>query len=104
MPMPLDPEFRDNSAAAQYELRTNGGLAFLTYRESRRGFRILVHTEVPRELQGRGVGTRLVKAALDDARTHHHQVIPACEFVKSYLQRHPEYSDVLAAQEKPDPD
>jgi uncharacterized protein len=100
--MPSDPEFRDNAAAARYELRTDRGVAFLTYKDSPRGHRVLVHTEVPPELQGSGLGSRLVKAVLDDARVHGRRVVPACEFVKAYLQRHPEYTDVLAAQGKAD--
>ena len=90
----MTSEFRDNAAASQYELTTGGGLAFLTYRDSPRGHRVLIHTEGPPELQGKGIGSRLVKAVLEDARAHHRPIVPACAFVKSYLQRHPEYADV----------
>jgi predicted GNAT family acetyltransferase len=100
--MAADPQFRDNAAESRYELNTDDGLAFMTYRESPRGHRILVHTEVPPALQGRGVGSRLVRAVLDDARARHRPVLPACEFVKSYLQRHPEYNDVLVGPGKAD--
>jgi uncharacterized protein len=96
--MSSDPAFRDNTAAHQYELQVDGGLAFLVYRDSPRGHRTLVHTEVPPALQGSGVGSRLVKAALDDARAHNRRIVPACEFVKFFLQRHPEYADVVAGQ------
>jgi len=99
----VEPAFRDNAAAAQYELRTAGGLAFLTYRESPRGHRVLVHTEVPPELQGAGLASRLVKAVLDDARAHGYRIIPACQFVKAYLAKHPEYADVVGPQSTGDP-
>jgi uncharacterized protein len=91
--------FRDNADRSQYELETDAGLALMTYRDSPRGHRVLVHTEVPPAMQGLGVGSRLVKAVLDDARAHGRPIVPACEFVKSFLERHPEYSDVLATRE-----
>jgi len=93
--MSAEPAFRDNAAASQYELRTPEGLAFMTYRESPRGHRVLVHTEVPPELQGAGLASRLVKAVLDDARAHRYRIIPACQFVKAYLSKHPEYADLV---------
>ena len=91
--------FRDNTDQLQYELETDAGIAFMTYRDSPRGHRVLVHTEVPPAMQGQGVGSQLVKAVLDDARAHGRPIVPACEFVRSYLQRHPEYTDVLATRE-----
>src|ERR1044072_9144498 len=97
--MPVDPRFRDNTDRLQYELEADGGIAFMTYRDSPRGHRVLVHTEVPPALQGQGVASRLVKAVLDDARAHGRPIVPACQFVQSYLQRHPEYADVLAKRE-----
>ena len=90
--------FRDNTDRLQYELETDAGLALMTYRDSPRGHRVLVHTEVPPAMQGLGVGSRLVKAVLDDARAHGRPIVPACEFVKSYLERHPEYADVVAGR------
>ena len=91
--------FRDNTDQSQYELETDAGLALMTYRDSPRGHRVLVHTEVPPAMQGQGVGSRLVKAVLDDARAHGRPIVPACAFVKSYLERHPEYADIVAGRE-----
>ena len=90
--------FRDNTDQLQYELETDAGIALMTYRDSPRGHRVLVHTEVPPAMQGLGVGSRLVKAVLDDARAHGRPIVPACAFVKSYLERHPEYADVVAGR------
>ena len=90
--------FRDNTDQLQYELETDAGIALMTYRDSPRGHRVLVHTEVPPAMQGLGVGSRLVKAVLDDAHAHGRPIVPACEFVKSYLERHPEYADVVAGR------
>lgn len=53
------------------------------------------HTEVPSSLEGRGVGSRLVKAALDHVRAAGAGVIPSCPFVAAYLRRHPEEADLV---------
>jgi predicted GNAT family acetyltransferase len=87
---------QDNTAAARYELATDAGMAFLAYRDTSLGHRILAHTEVPRAVERRGLGTRLVVAALDDARAHDRRIVPACPFVKSYIERHKEYEDLVA--------
>ena len=57
---------------------------------------VLVHTEVAPAVEGRGVGSRLVSAALDDIRARGLRLVPICPFVRAYLGRHPEYADLLA--------
>ena len=86
-------DVRDNAAEHRYEIRVGNDVAFLKYFDTRRGPRSLIHTEVPPSLQGKGIAGRLVKAALDDAQTRGLRIVPVCPFVKSYLARHPEYSD-----------
>jgi predicted GNAT family acetyltransferase len=56
----------------------------------------LVHTEVPRALEGRGYASALATAALEHARHEGVKVIPSCPYVKAFLQRHPEYADLVA--------
>lgn len=53
------------------------------------------HTEVPRDLEGQGYGTALVRAALDHVRSVGATVMPLCPFVVAYLRRHPEEADVV---------
>jgi predicted GNAT family acetyltransferase len=53
---------------------------------------------VTRALEGQGVASQLVKAALDDARQEHLAVVPFCPFVAGYIQRHPEYQDLVPAE------
>ena len=53
------------------------------------------HTEVPRELEGHGVASRLVRAALDDVRARGLRVAPMCPYVTSWLRRHHEYLDIV---------
>jgi predicted GNAT family acetyltransferase len=87
--MTRPPEVTDNGAQNRFELRIGDALAELIYR--RRADRlILVHTEVPGELGGRGVGGQLVQAALARAAAEDLTVVPLCPFARSWLERHPD--------------
>ena len=74
----------------------DGMIGEAAYRR-RNGRMVLIHTEVDEALEGRGLGSRLVATALEDARREGLEVVPLCPFVASFIDRHPEYQDVLAA-------
>jgi predicted GNAT family acetyltransferase len=78
----------DNQAGSRFELQAAGGhLAELQYR--RNGNRlVLIHTEVPAELVGFGIGGRLVAAAIDRAAREGLTVVPLCPFARGWLERH----------------
>jgi uncharacterized protein len=78
----------------RYEARVDGDLAgFASYRL--RGERIIfTHTEVEPAYEGKGVGSTLAKAALDDARGRGLTVVVQCPFISAYIRRHPEYADL----------
>jgi predicted GNAT family acetyltransferase len=78
----------DNREAGQFELPIEGQTAFLKY-ERGNGTLTLIHTEVPESLRGRGLGERLVVAALDAARREGRRTIAVCPFVRAYLRKHP---------------
>jgi NAD+ kinase len=86
----------DSFERQRYELLIGGEVAgLLHYR--RHGDRIeLMHTEIEQSFSGRGLAGRLASAALEDARGRGTPVVPSCPFVIGYLDRHPEYSDLLA--------
>ena len=84
----------ENEEMKRYETTVDGHLAKLDYMGSRTS-RALVHTEVPDELEGQGIGSALAKFALEDAREKGHKVIVTCPFVIAYIRRHPEYRDVV---------
>jgi hypothetical protein len=88
----------DNEGAGRFEAHTPEGLAELTY-DRRDGKLFLLHTGVPEEMEGRGVGGALVRAALEQARERGHKVVPYCSFAQAYAARHPEYADVVAQPE-----
>lgn len=63
------------------------------------GRMLFTHTGVPQALEGRGIAAALVKQAFEWARAQQLQVVPLCSYVRTYLQRHPEYQE-LAAERK----
>ena len=92
-------EVKNNTGKQRYEAQVGEHLAELKYR--RDGDRItFIHTSVPDELEGRGVGSSLARTALEDARAQHLNVVPECPFVASYIQRHEEYHTLLAPEER----
>jgi len=92
-----DATVRDNPSAHRFELRLGEEVAFLQYRKPATGPIVLVHTEVPVALEGRGLGGKLVKAAMEAARSEGRQVEPLCPFARSYLARHPEYASLVVS-------
>ena len=58
--------------------------------------RVVTHTEVDDAAEGRGVGSQLARAVLDDARAQGLAVRPDCPFVRSWIEKHPDYQDLVA--------
>jgi uncharacterized protein len=79
----------DNQDDSRFEINENGVLAELIYRR-RAGRLVLVHTEVPERLSGRGIGGQLVQAAVRRAAAGSLTVVPLCPFARSWLERHPD--------------
>ncbi|MBW3569746.1 MAG: N-acetyltransferase [Gemmatimonadetes bacterium] len=84
----------DNKQQSRFELPVDGGTAVLQYME-RNGALYLTHTEVPREMEGQGIGGRIVKHALEEAKSRGMKVAPWCPFVRAYINRHPEYDPLV---------
>ena len=84
----------DNPAQQRYELAVDGHVAATYYRIDD-GVVTFIHTEVPPELGGKGIGSKLIKGALDQVRAEGLKVIAQCPFVKAYIEKHPEYADLL---------
>lgn len=85
---------RDNPDRNRFELATPAGTAFASYRRDDTTITIM-HTEVPRALEGHGVGSRLVAGTLDLIRTEGRKVVPLCSFVRHFINTHPDYADLV---------
>ena len=87
-------EVVNNRAHHRYELTVDGRLA-ATYYAISGNVITFIHTEVPPELGGKGIGSKLIKGALDQVRAEGLKVIAQCPFVKAYIEKHPDYADLL---------
>ncbi|MDO9411461.1 MAG: GNAT family N-acetyltransferase [Pseudolabrys sp.] len=85
---------RDNPDRNRFELATPAGTAFASYRRDDYTVSIM-HTEVPRALEGRGVGSKLVAGTLDHIRAEGRKVVPLCSFVRYFINTHPDYADLV---------
>jgi uncharacterized protein len=85
----------DNPEASRFEATLDGTLMAVAQYERTTGRITFTHTIVAEAAEGHGVGGKLVKFALDQARTDNLVVVPLCPFVQSYLRRHPEYRDLV---------
>ena len=77
-------------------MASGGAVAFVEYRREGGDHIVLTHTEVPEALSGQGVGSKLVRGVLDALRAEGPKVVPRCEFVAAYVERHPEYRNLMA--------
>jgi uncharacterized protein len=83
------PQITDNQADLRFELEADGHVAVLTYRRNGKRL-VLIHTDVPTELEGHGFGGRLVWAAVDRAAREGLTLVPLCPFARGWLERHPD--------------
>ena len=83
----MDLNVTNNLNQQQFEVHANGELAVLQL--------WLMHTDVPKTLEGHGVGSLLAHTALEWAKATNIKVKVICPFVAVYLKRHPEYNDIV---------
>ena len=88
-------QIRHDPVARRFTTQLDGQEAELVYR-LQQGRLIIDHTGVPEAIGGKGVAGELVKAALEYARAEGLRVVAACSYSAAYVQRHPEYADLLA--------
>ncbi|MBB4618125.1 GNAT family N-acetyltransferase [Sphingomonas abaci] len=87
-------QLRDNRAEQEFTLEVDGHRAVAAYQREGEVI-VFTHTLVPPEIEGRGVGSKLIRGALDSARDQGLRVVPQCPFVKAFIDRHPEYRDLM---------
>lgn len=91
-----DVRVENNEAGQQFETTVEGHRGVLTYSESDEKL-YLLHTEVADELEGKGVGSALVRAAAEYARERKVGLVPFCSFARAWLDRHQEFADLVTA-------
>jgi len=85
----------DNPARSRFELTEQGLTAFADYR--RDGDRLVIpHVEAPIPLRGTGAAGRLMTGVLELVRAQGLKVVPSCPYARIFIQRHPEFQDLLA--------
>ena len=94
-PRPSPDEVRLNDDGTRFVLAVQGRTAFIDVRAARTGGLAMVHTEVPEALEGRGVGSALVRGALERAREAGETIHPFCPFIHAYIRRHREFADLV---------
>ena len=91
-----DVQVTNNEAEKRYEARVDGRLAGSAYYDTADDLIVFTHTEVDDDYEGQGVGSALARAALDDVRADgRRKVVPRCPFIKGWIDRHPDYRDLL---------
>ncbi|MBM0234717.1 N-acetyltransferase [Micromonospora sp. STR1_7] len=88
----------DNPAKNRFEILVDDALAGFTAYVPRGEVLVFTHTEVDPGFQGKGVASALIKGTLDEIRTRGVRLVPQCPFVAAYIDKHPEYADLVAEQ------
>jgi uncharacterized protein len=91
----MEPRIVDNAEDECYELWLGEEIAGGIEYETKPGVVVLIHTEIDPEFEGRGLGSKLIAGALQDIRARGLKLQPICPFVRAYLTRHPEESDLV---------
>ena len=85
----------DNAEKKRFETKVENELAIIEYIKAKDTI-YLTHTEVPRALEGKGIGSKLVKEVLGIVESEGYKLAPMCPFVAAYIKRHTEWKRILA--------
>jgi predicted GNAT family acetyltransferase len=95
-----DPKVVDNPEAGRFEVLVDGAAAgFAEYRRTTSAV-AFTHTVIDPAYEGRGLGSALARGALDATREAGSPVLPFCPFIRSYIQRHPDYLDLVPVERR----
>jgi len=84
----------ENVEQNRFELTLDGGTALVAHRHDGERL-VLVHTEVPSQFAGQGIGSKLAKGVFELLRASGRKAVVRCEFLKGWVAKHPEYDDVV---------
>jgi predicted GNAT family acetyltransferase len=86
----------DEPARRRFEILVDDALAGFTTYHLRGEVLVFTHTEVDARYQGKGTGSALIRGTLDELRRRGDRVEPRCPFMAAFIDRHPEYADLVA--------
>jgi predicted GNAT family acetyltransferase len=92
----METTVRDDPEESRYEIRDGDRVLGLAAYERRGDTTVFTHTTVDPDAGQDGLGSTLVRAALDDVRARGGSVVPQCSFVRGWIERHPDYADLVA--------
>ncbi len=84
----------DNPAEHRFELKTGDHVAFASYRLAP-GVITFTHAEVPPAVSGQGIGSKLARGALEQARSRGLKVVPKCPFISAFIAKNAEFADLV---------
>ncbi|MDB5046407.1 MAG: acetyltransferase [Deinococcus sp.] len=93
-------EVQNNEAEKRYELKLGGRVVGVAEYRPAGPSLMFTHTEIEEGHEGQGLGSTLVRAALDDARARKIDVVPMCPFVAAFIREHSEYLDLVQLQQR----
>lgn len=91
-----NPELTINEERKRFEFNVEGHIAFIEFLVSKDNVMFLTHTSVPKQLEGKGIGSKIVLQALNYVKNNNYTLAPLCPFVAKYLVKHPEWQQLLA--------
>jgi predicted GNAT family acetyltransferase len=95
----MEPTVHDAPEADRYEIRDGERLLGIAAYQRRGNTLVFTHTEVDPDAGRSGLGGALVRAALDDVRAKGESVVPLCPFLRGWIERHPDYADLVRPSE-----
>jgi uncharacterized protein len=98
--MSQQPEVRENAAEQRFEIWLGDERAGMTLYQGHGQTLRFVHTEIDDRFAGKGLASILIREALDTVRGRGLSVLPHCPFVKRFIQKHPEYVDLVPQSQR----
>ena len=92
-----DVRVRRDEQRSRFEIRVGDELAGFAVYRLHGDVADFTHTEIDDAFEGRGLGSRLIRAALDETRAAGQQVLPHCPFVRAFIAKHADYVELVPA-------
>jgi predicted GNAT family acetyltransferase len=91
----MEVKIKENKEKKRFEVEVENKLALIEYIRAEDKI-YLTHTEVPSELEGKGIASSMAKQVLQQIKDEDLKLVPLCPFIASYVKRHPEWKEILA--------